>query len=76
MNWPWVDANVAMPYLFLDTEWADAAGEKLVNLALVSDDGTYEFYAEIDPLPEFPNWLLPLSLATGAITHGWIRTGV
>jgi hypothetical protein len=38
-------------YLFLDTEWADPQGHSLVSLALVSEDGTQEFYAEIDPLP-------------------------
>ncbi|PIX59866.1 MAG: hypothetical protein COZ47_10260 [Lysobacterales bacterium CG_4_10_14_3_um_filter_64_11] len=38
-------------HLFLDTEWADAAGEQLVSLALLSEDGTHRFYAEIDPLP-------------------------
>lgn len=38
-------------YLFLDTEWADPQGQELVSLALVSEDGLQEFYAEIDPLP-------------------------
>lgn len=41
-------------YLFLDTEWADAAGTELVSLALVSADGQYRFYAERDPLPSAP----------------------
>lgn len=40
-----------MTILFLDTEWADAAGAELVSLALVSDDGLHRFYAERDPLP-------------------------
>lgn len=43
-----------MSYLFLDTEWADAIGSELVSLALVSDDGRREFYAELDPLPLSP----------------------
>jgi hypothetical protein len=37
--------------LFIDTEWADALANELVSLALVSDCGRYEFYAERDPLP-------------------------
>ncbi|PZQ32502.1 MAG: hypothetical protein DI562_03345 [Stenotrophomonas acidaminiphila] len=41
-----------MTYLFLDTEWADPAGSELVSLALISEDGTHQFYAERDPLPE------------------------
>lgn len=41
-------------YLFLDTEWADANGVELVSLALVSEDGTHEFYAEREHLPEHP----------------------
>ncbi|HEY0661300.1 MAG TPA: hypothetical protein VGD21_08300 [Lysobacter sp.] len=40
-------------YLFLDTEWADVIGSELVSIALVSEDGTKEFYAERDPLPPF-----------------------
>ncbi|HEL4185784.1 TPA: 3'-5' exoribonuclease [Stenotrophomonas maltophilia] len=40
--------------LFLDTEWADPIGSELVSLALVSEDGAYQFYAERDPLPAFP----------------------
>lgn len=40
-----------MTILFLDTEWADAAGAELVSLALVSEDGLHRFYAERDPLP-------------------------
>jgi hypothetical protein len=40
--------------LFLDTEWADASGEELVSLALLSEDGAHRFYAEIDPLPTYP----------------------
>jgi hypothetical protein len=43
-----------MNYFFLDTEWADLIGSELVSLALVSEDGTREFYAEIDPLPDAP----------------------
>lgn len=38
--------------LFLDAEWADTIGSELVSLALVSEDGTHRFYAELDPLPE------------------------
>ena len=37
--------------LFIDTEWADALANELVSLALVSDCGRFEFYAERDPLP-------------------------
>jgi hypothetical protein len=37
--------------LFIDTEWADVLANDLVSLALVSDCGRYEFYAERDPLP-------------------------
>jgi hypothetical protein len=37
--------------LFIDTEWADVLANELVSLALVSDCGRYEFYAERDPLP-------------------------
>lgn len=37
--------------LFLDTEFADAEGNELVSLALVSEDGKRDFYAERDPLP-------------------------
>ncbi|MBU8974516.1 3'-5' exoribonuclease [Lysobacter sp. MMG2] len=40
-------------YLFLDTEWADVMGSELVSIALVSEDGEREFYAERDPLPSF-----------------------
>lgn len=39
-------------YFFLDTEWADALGVELVSLALVSEDGAQEFYAERKQLPE------------------------
>lgn len=38
--------------LFIDTEWADVLASELVSLALVSDCGRYEFYAERDPLPD------------------------
>ena len=37
--------------LFIDTEWADVLANDLVSLALVSDCGRYEFYAEREPLP-------------------------
>lgn len=40
--------------LFIDTEWADVVASELVSLALVSDCGRYEFYAERDPLPAKP----------------------
>jgi hypothetical protein len=40
--------------LFIDTEWADVLASELVSLALVSDCGRFEFYAERDPLPEKP----------------------
>ena len=38
--------------LFIDTEWADPLANELVSLALVSDCGRHEFYAERDPLPD------------------------
>jgi len=38
--------------LFIDTEWADVLANELVSLALVSECGRYEFYAERDPLPD------------------------
>jgi hypothetical protein len=38
-----------MTYFFLDTEWADPLAKQLVSLTLVSEDGLYEFYAEIEP---------------------------
>lgn len=41
-------------YLFLDTEWADLAGDELVSLALISADGRLRFYAEREPLPPEP----------------------
>jgi hypothetical protein len=37
--------------LFIDTEWADQLANELVSMALVSDCGKFEFYAERDPLP-------------------------
>lgn len=40
-----------MARLFLDTEWADMAGSKLVSLALISEDGQRKLYVERDPLP-------------------------
>lgn len=40
--------------LFIDTEWADVLACELVSLALVSDCGRHEFYAERDPLPAHP----------------------
>lgn len=41
-------------YLFLDTEWADAAGAELVSLALISEDGRHAFYAKCAELPAAP----------------------
>jgi hypothetical protein len=38
-------------FLFIDTEWADVLANEIVSLALVSECGQYEFYAERDPLP-------------------------
>lgn len=40
--------------LFIDCEWADVLASELVSLALVSDCGRFEFYAERDPLPGKP----------------------
>ena len=45
---------MSQTYLFLDTEWADAAGSELVSLALVSEDGSLTFYAERAKLPITP----------------------
>lgn len=39
---------------FLDTEWADDSGYRLVSLALVSEDGTHSFYSEVLELPQAP----------------------
>lgn len=48
----------ALTRLFLDTEWADAAGSQLISLALVSEDGKHRFYSEVDPLPKQPtDWV-------------------
>jgi hypothetical protein len=41
-------------HLFLDAEFAGRDATELVSLALVSEDGGQEFYAERDPLPEGP----------------------
>lgn len=38
--------------LFLDTEFADPEARQLVSLALISEDGEKQFYAERDPLPD------------------------
>jgi hypothetical protein len=40
--------------LFIDTEWADQLANEVVSMALVSDCGNFEFYAERDPLPANP----------------------
>jgi len=40
--------------LFVDTEFADVGAQELVSLALVSETGDLEFYAERDPLPSAP----------------------
>jgi hypothetical protein len=37
--------------LFIDTEFADEGASDLVSIALVSDCGRFEFYAERNPLP-------------------------
>ncbi|HEY0661301.1 MAG TPA: hypothetical protein VGD21_08310 [Lysobacter sp.] len=39
----------------MDTEWNNDAARELVSIALVSEDGTKEFYAERDPLPGAPS---------------------
>ena len=41
--------------LFLDTEFATPQAPEIVSLALISEDGRFEFYAERDPLPEEPS---------------------
>jgi hypothetical protein len=40
--------------LLIDTEWADELANASVSMALVSDCGKFEFYAERDPLPASP----------------------
>ena len=37
--------------LFLDTEWADPAGQQLVSQALVSEGRVHKLYIERHPLP-------------------------
>lgn len=41
--------------LFLDTEWNNDSARELVSIALVSECGAHEFYAERDPLPGAPS---------------------
>jgi hypothetical protein len=41
--------------LFIDTEFADQTARELVSIAMVSQDGRFEFYAERDPLPATPS---------------------
>lgn len=41
--------------LFLDSEWNNEAARELVSIALVSENGAHEFYAERDPLPGAPS---------------------
>jgi hypothetical protein len=41
--------------LFIDTEFADQTARELVSIAMVSQDGRFEFYAERDPLPVAPS---------------------
>lgn len=48
MAWLFVSGQMR---LFLDTEFADPEAKELVSLALVSDDGKKQFYAERQPLP-------------------------
>ena len=48
--WPNKGAKATV-ILFIDTEWADQLANEVVSMALVSDCGKYEFYAERDPLP-------------------------
>lgn len=43
-----------MTNLFLDCEWADVLGSELVSIALVTQDGKKEFYAERASLPADP----------------------
>ncbi|QNN45472.1 hypothetical protein H9L17_09545 [Thermomonas brevis] len=40
--------------LYLDTEWADPEATQLVSLALVDSTNRYNYYCEIDPLPQQP----------------------
>jgi len=57
--------------LFLDTEWNNDAARELVSIALVSEDGTKEFYSERDPLPEPPASFSNRSI--DAWMEGWRR---
>jgi len=41
--------------LFIGTEFADTTARDLVSIAMVSEDGHFEFYAERDPLPAAPS---------------------
>jgi hypothetical protein len=41
--------------LFIDTEFAEQTARELVSIAMVSQDGRFEFYAERDPLPVTPS---------------------
>lgn len=41
--------------LFVDTEFADTTASELVSIALVSECGQFEFYAERYPLPASPS---------------------
>lgn len=57
-QWSWDkafgDRPVEPTLLFLDTEWADLPGLEIVSVALISEDGQHQFYAERDPLPSEP----------------------
>lgn len=44
--------------LFLDTEFADQEAKELVSLALVSEDGEKQFYAEREPRPVEATWFV------------------
>jgi len=46
--------SIEPTYLFVDAEWADARGQELVSIALMSADGQHVFYAERDILPNDP----------------------
>lgn len=56
--------------LFLDTEWADQAGLKLVSMGLVSEDKRHRFYSEVSPLPKDPTHFVR-SVVYPLLEHGF-----
>lgn len=56
--------------IFLDTEWADNAGRKLVSMGLVSEDNQHRFYSEVSPLPKDPTNFVR-SVVYPLLEHGY-----